>query len=68
MNIYCGNCGKYGHIYKKCNQPIMSLGIICFKIIDEKIHYLLIKRKCSLNYVNSYLSVKAHSHQCGFCR
>jgi hypothetical protein len=51
MNIYCGNCGKYGHIYKKCNQPIMSLGIICFKIIDEKIHYLLIKRKCSLNYV-----------------
>jgi len=51
MNIYCGNCGKYGHIYKKCNQPIMSLGIICFKVIDGKIYYLLIKRKSSLNYV-----------------
>ena len=21
-NIYCGNCGKKGHIYKKCHYPI----------------------------------------------
>jgi len=30
--LYCGNCGKYGHIYKKCNEPVTSLGIITFKL------------------------------------
>lgn len=42
-NIYCGNCGKKGHIYKNCYKPIISLGIMCIKydgidlaeIIDE---------------------------------
>jgi 8-oxo-dGTP pyrophosphatase MutT (NUDIX family) len=28
-NILCCNCGKAGHIYKKCFQPITSIGIIC---------------------------------------
>ena len=27
--IYCGNCGKKGHIYKNCYKPVISLGIIC---------------------------------------
>lgn len=36
--IYCANCGKYGHLYKNCNEPIISLGIICFKI-DKDIDY-----------------------------
>jgi len=31
-DIYCGNCGKKGHIYKKCNLPIMSMGLICLRI------------------------------------
>lgn len=31
-NIYCTNCGKNGHLFKKCNQPITSLGIITIKI------------------------------------
>ena len=26
--VYCGNCGRIGHTYKKCNEPIISLGII----------------------------------------
>lgn len=30
--VYCGNCGKIGHIYKRCIEPIISLGIIDFKI------------------------------------
>lgn len=29
---FCGNCGKYGHMYPKCHEPITSLGIINFKI------------------------------------
>ena len=26
---FCTNCGKYGHNYKKCIYPIISVGIIC---------------------------------------
>lgn len=29
--IYCGNCGKRGHIYRHCYHPIISIGIICFQ-------------------------------------
>lgn len=29
---YCTNCGKYGHLNKKCTEPITSLGIICVMI------------------------------------
>ena len=29
---FCNNCGKTGHIYKKCTEPITSYGIIAFKI------------------------------------
>jgi len=29
---YCGNCGRTGHIYKNCPEPITSMGIINIKI------------------------------------
>ena len=29
---YCSNCGKNGHIIKKCDEPITSYGLICFNI------------------------------------
>lgn len=31
QNLYCQNCGKKGHIYRACQFPIISLGIICIK-------------------------------------
>ena len=34
--LFCLNCGKNGHISKKCLCPIISIGIICVKInIDD---------------------------------
>lgn len=57
MNVLCANCGGMGHIYKNCNHPIISYGIICYKLcIDEasrKMYpkYLMIQRKDSLAYV-----------------
>ena len=29
---YCNNCGKYGHLFKKCRDAITSLGVIAVKI------------------------------------
>lgn len=29
---YCGNCGKFGHKYKFCREPITSFGIILIKL------------------------------------
>ena len=49
--IYCGNCGKYGHMYRKCLAPIISSGIILFKKENNSIKYLLIQRKDTLGFV-----------------
>jgi len=49
---YCNNCGKNGHIYHQCKQPITSIGIIAFRKnkINGMIEYLLIRRKHSLGF------------------
>ena len=49
--IYCGNCGKQGHIYKDCDEPIISLGIILYREENHRRKYLMIMRKDSLGYV-----------------
>lgn len=33
-DLHCGNCNKIGHLFKKCQQPVNSFGIICYKEID----------------------------------
>lgn len=47
----CVNCGKIGHTFRDCRNPIMSYGIIAIKMIEDKPHYLLIQRRDSLGYV-----------------
>ena len=34
--IFCCNCGKFGHKYSKCNEPITSLGIIAIKSVNNE--------------------------------
>ena len=51
-NVYCGNCGKLGHIYRRCTEPITSLGIILFRHNKkEQIEYLMIRRRNTLGFV-----------------
>ena len=38
--IICLNCGRKGHIYKKCHLPIVSYGIICVKINNLDLSHL----------------------------
>lgn len=48
----CRNCGINGHLYKDCIHPIMSFGIICYKIDeDDNIRYIMIQRKDSLSFM-----------------
>ncbi|AYV79540.1 MAG: NUDIX hydrolase [Faunusvirus sp.] len=39
-SLFCGNCGKYGHMFKKCTDPVTSSGIITFKIDYDNIKQL----------------------------
>lgn len=50
---YCNNCGKLGHYYHHCKMPITSIGIIVFRVIENrKIEYLMIRRKDTLGYID----------------
>jgi len=49
---YCSNCGKYGHQYKNCTEPIISLGIICFKYNIENDYFNQIKNYINKKYIN----------------
>ena len=51
-NNFCNNCGRVGHLFHQCKNPITSIGIICFRKNNDKLEYLLIKRKDSLGYVD----------------
>lgn len=57
LAVFCANCGGYGHVYKTCNHPIISYGIICYKLFYDQHtnsiypRYLMVQRKDSLCYV-----------------
>lgn len=58
---YCINCGKNGHVSKKCLCPIISIGIICVKInIDDlDLNTLIIySKKLQNNYLFSSDEIK----------
>ena len=48
---FCNNCGKGGHAFHTCKHPITSIGIIIFRMYENKIQFLMIKRKHSLGFV-----------------
>jgi 8-oxo-dGTP pyrophosphatase MutT (NUDIX family) len=56
-SIVCCNCGGVGHVYRHCNLPITSYGVICYRLkYDEQTNsvfpeYLMVQRKDSLSYV-----------------
>jgi 8-oxo-dGTP pyrophosphatase MutT (NUDIX family) len=53
---YCINCGKNGHISKKCLCPIISIGIICIKINIDDIDLnsiIIYLKKIQSNYLFS---------------
>ena len=51
-NNLCNNCGKQGHLFHQCKLPITSYGIILFRNIEDKIEFLMIRRKDSFGYID----------------
>lgn len=50
-NSYCTNCGRTGHITRLCKDPVISIGIIVFKMINDEPHLIMIQRKYSMCFV-----------------
>jgi len=57
----CNNCGNNGHLFYNCKKPITSLGMLCYRLKDNEIQYLLVQRKDSLGYVD-FLRGKYNEH------
>jgi 8-oxo-dGTP pyrophosphatase MutT (NUDIX family) len=53
---YCLNCGRKGHIGKKCNDPLTSYGIICFHLEDEFLMYQKILESKYNRYPNAIVN------------
>ena len=51
MSEFCKNCGHKGHLYQKCNHPIISLGVIAIRY-NPTLQFLMICRRNTLGYVD----------------
>ena len=57
--ILCINCGKLGHQFKSCDEPIISYGIVCFNIESD----LNISNKSIENYFyNKFIDIEEFNY------
>lgn len=49
----CSNCGKPGHFFRECREPITSLGILAYRrpAPEKEVEWLLICRRDSLGFI-----------------
>ncbi|MEM3062071.1 MAG: NUDIX domain-containing protein [Nitrososphaerota archaeon] len=60
---FCSNCGKIGHEFKNCHEPITSFGIINIKFLESVNESLIFRKKFSTNKNIYYLvSSKKYEH------
>jgi ADP-ribose pyrophosphatase YjhB (NUDIX family) len=48
---FCDNCGNQGHQFNVCAFPIISMGIVAFKYVENELNYLMICRKNSFGFI-----------------
>ena len=53
-NNFCNNCGRNGHLFHQCKNPIISVGFVVFRYNKNtnKREYLMIRRKNTLGFVD----------------
>lgn len=52
-DVQCANCGGRGHMYRMCDRPVISFGVVCFRTNRKTgaVDYMMVQRKDSLAYV-----------------
>jgi hypothetical protein len=50
ISTNCSNCGKTNHSIKSCDEPITSVGIVCFKL-NQSLYNIFIQ---NLQYISYY--------------
>jgi len=56
----CLNCGKTGHMLRACPEPVVSYGVVCFKLSSE----LNISNKSIENFFyNKFLDISEFNYQ-----
>lgn len=50
--VVCTSCNKTGHTAFQCKQPIVSYGLIMYRINDDSLEYLMINRKHTFGYTD----------------
>lgn len=51
MSSACSNCGRAGHFFRECREPITSLGILAFRRPQDTVEWLLIRRRVSIGFI-----------------
>ena len=53
MSSACSNCGKAGHFFRECREPITSLGILAFRrpAVAKPVEWLLVRRRVSIGFI-----------------
>ena len=53
-SFFCNNCGQQGHSYNICKNPIMSNGVVAFRVRpgDGAVEYLAIRRQNTLGFID----------------
>lgn len=51
MSSACSNCGRAGHFFRECREPITSLGILGFRRHTTGIQWLLVRRRVSIGFI-----------------
>lgn len=53
-NVFCNNCGRHGHQFNQCKNPVMSAGVIVFRnnAHHNTREYLMICRRNTLGFVD----------------
>lgn len=71
MQMYCNNCGLRGHVFRDCQDPVVSCGIVLVRggrnlpIDPQNAELLMIRRKDSMSYTE-FLRGKYHPEDSGY--